>query len=306
MKISVVIVTFNGMKWIENCMKSILESTILPEIIIVDNCSTDNTREFLKNNYSEKIRFIESKENLGFGGANNIGISLALQLNSDYIFLLNQDTVIERDTIEKLLNVSNKNMDFGIISPIHANGNGSSLDISFLYYINHQCADFISDSILDKNLKEVYEVEMINAAAWFMPRTTFEIVGGFDPMFFLYGEDDNFCQRVLFHNLKIGITPVTTIKHDSGNNFKVDFPKGSKNYYNKFLNRIKVRYANVRSEDYKEINKIRRFFLKEAIINLMKLNFNEYLINKMKYKLVDEKSIRLSVFQNRKPGRNYL
>lgn len=306
MKISVVIVTFNAVKWIESCIESILDSTLLPEIIVVDNCSTDNTDGFLRDNYSRKIKFIESKENLGFGKANNLGVSLALQLNSDFVFLLNQDTVIEKDTIEKLFEVSSKNLDFGIISPIHADGNGSLLDMSFLYYINRQGKDLISDSILNKEMKEIYEIEMINAAAWFLPKKTFEIVGGFDPMFFLYGEDDNYCQRVLYHNLKIGITPKTVIKHDSDNNYIVNFPKGSEEYYNKFLNRIRIRFGNVNTEDYKNINKIRRYFIKEAIVSLLKFNLNEYLINKIKYKLIDKKSIKLSVLQNREIGKKYL
>lgn len=305
MKISVVIVTFNGIKWIEDCVNSILESTILPEIIVVDNSSTDNTKHFLKSNYSQKIKLIESKENLGFGRANNLGISLALELDSDFIFLLNQDTVIQKDTVEKLLEVSSKNLEFGIISPIHSDGSGS-LDESFLYYINRQGKDLISDSILNNEMKEIYEVEMINAAAWFMPKKTFEIVGGFDPMFFLYGEDDNFCQRVLYHNLKIGITPKTVIIHDSDNNYTVNFSKGSEKYYNKFLNRIRVQYGNINSEDHRKINKIRRHFFKEAIVNLLKLNFNEYQINKTKYKLIDKKSIELSVLKNKENGKKYL
>lgn len=306
MKISVVIVTFNAIKWIESCIESILNSTLLPEIIVVDNCSRDNTDGFLKGNYSQKIKLIESKENLGFGKANNLGISLALQLNSDFVFLLNQDTVIEKDTIEKLLEVSCNNLDFGIISPIYSDGNGSSLDMSFLYYINRQGKDLISDSILNKEMKEIYQVEMVNAAAWFLPKKTFEIVGGFDPMFFLYGEDDNYCQRILYHRLKIGITPLTKIRHDSDNNYTVNFSKGSEKYYNKFLNRIRIRYGNVNTEDYKDINKIRRYFIKEAIVSLLKFNFNEYLINKIKYKLIDKKSIKLSVLQNREIGKKYL
>lgn len=306
MKISVVIVTFNGMKWIKNCIDSILESTLLPEIIVVDNCSIDGTVDFLKSNYPQKIKLKKSKENLGFGRANNLGVSLALQLNSDFVFLLNQDTIIEKDTVEKLIEVSNNNIDFGIISPIHADGNGSLLDMSFLYYINRQGEKLISDSILNKRLKEIYPIEMINAAAWFLPKNTFEIVGGFDPMFFLYGEDDNFCQRVIYHNLKIGITPKTVIKHDSDNNYTVNFPKGSEKYYNKFLNRIRIKYGNVNSEDYKEINKLRRYFIKEAIVSLLKFNFDEYLINKTKCNLIDKKSIKLSVLQNREVGKKYL
>lgn len=306
MKISVIIVAYNGMKWLEDCLNSILESTLLPEIIVIDNCSTDNTVEFLKNNYSQKIILIESNENLGFGRANNLGISLALQSENDFIFLLNQDTIIENDTIEKLVEVSVKNSDFGIISPIHANGRGDILDMSFLYYINRQGHDLISDSILNRSMKELYEVEMINAAAWLLPKKTLEIVGGFDPMFFLYGEDDNFCQRVLYHKLKIGITPKTFIRHDSDNNFSFSYPVGSDKYFKKFLTRIKVKYGNVNSEDYKDVGKIKMHFLKKAIVSLLKFNFKNYKVNKTKYGLIVKKCIVTSILQNREVGKKYL
>lgn len=306
MKTSIVIVTFNAMKWIDNCLISIFQSTVLPEIIIVDNYSTDNTVKFLKDNYSKKIILIESEENLGFGGANNLGISSALQLESDFIFLLNQDTVVKKDTIEILLEVSSKNIDYGIISPIHADGNSDLLDLSFLYYINRQGQALISDAILNKEMKDVYELEMINAAAWFIPRKTFEIVGGFDPMFFLYGEDDNFCQRVLYHNLKIGITPHTTISHFSDNNYTVEFPESSEKYYHKFLNRVKVKYGNVNTEDYRDIVKLKRHFFKNAVISLLKFNFKKYKVNKTKYNLIDNKSIVTSTLENKKVGKKYL
>lgn len=306
MKISIVIVTYNSIKWIKNCLESILESSLTSEIIIIDNYSTDNTLDFLKENYLEKIRLIESNENIGFGRANNLGISLSLQLNSDFIFLLNQDTVIEKETIERLLEVSIKSPEFGIISPIHQDGRKDSLDMSFLYYITRHGKDFISDSILSKKLKDVYEVEMINAAAWFVPRKTFEIVGGFDPFFFMYGEDDNFCQRVLYHNLKIGITPRAMIKHYSDNNNSFMFTVGSDKYYEKFLNGIKVKYGNVNSDYYKKIDKLRLLFLKKAIFNLLKLDFINYQVYKNKYILIDKKSIVDSLLLNRKMGKKYL
>jgi GT2 family glycosyltransferase len=302
MKIATVIVTYNGMKWIDQCLKSLVGQS---EIIIVDNNSSDNTINFIKDTYPD-IKLFAQNENIGFGKANNIGISHALKNGADFIFLLNQDTVIEKDTVVKLEEVATANPDFGIISPIHSNGDNTSLDLSFLYYINNGCPDFISDSVLDKKKKVIYPIKMVNAAAWFLPKKTFEIVGGFDPLFFLYGEDDNFCQRVLYHNLKIGITPSTVIKHDSGNNYKVDFPKGSKEYYNNFLNRIKVKFADVNSQDFKKINKLKRHFLKEVLLSLVKFKFNEFRINTTKYKLIDKKSLEMSVLQNIQVGKKYL
>ena len=76
MKLFVVIVTYNSMKWIDNCLKSIIHSTIKSNIIIIDNTSSDETVRFIKKKYPQ-ITIIESKTNYGCGKANNSGIMLA-------------------------------------------------------------------------------------------------------------------------------------------------------------------------------------------------------------------------------------
>jgi len=123
MKVYVVIVTFNGMNWIGNCLNSVFHSSIPLKVVIVDNNSRDETVSFIKNNYPE-ITLLEQHKNLGFGAGNNIGISYALKNGVDYVFLLNQDVYIQENTIKKLIEVYNNNKEFGILSPVHSNGSG--------------------------------------------------------------------------------------------------------------------------------------------------------------------------------------
>lgn len=306
MKISVIIVTFNGIKWIENCINSILGSTLLPEIIIVDNCSSDHTVELIKKKNSNYITILEQDENFGFGVANNIGIAYAMKNDADYVFLLNQDVCIEADTIEQLLRVAKENSNLGILSPIHLNGVGNAIDQSFQFYISRPSAEeFISDAIVGHFKKSAYEVDMVNAAAWMVPKLTLEIVGGFDPMFFLYGEDDNYCQRVLYHNLKIGIVPSTKIKHDSDNN-NFEVITGSVKYYEKFLNRIKVQFGNVNTNDFKKIRKIKFYFFKETILSFLRLDFFEAEINWKKFNIIFNLKFKKNVLKNREIFPNYL
>lgn len=303
MKVFTIIVTYNGMKWINQCLKSVINQS---EVVVVDNNSLDDTVNHIKKNFPS-IQVLVQTENLGFGIANNIGMSFALKNEADYVFLLNQDTIIEENTIEKLVNLSQSNPDYGIISPIHLNGNGNYLDKSFLYYINdNYCKNFISDFVLNRSKKNIYNLPMINAAAWLLPKNTLETVGGFDPMFFLYGEDDNYCQRVLFHNLKIGIAPNTSIRHDSGNNFKANFQKGSDRYFNKFLIRVKVKYGNINTDDYKKINSFKLYLLKQSVLRVLKLNFLEAKINWKKNKIILQLQFKDNVMKNRQMGPNYL
>jgi GT2 family glycosyltransferase len=88
---------------------------------VVDNNSADDTVNFIKANYPE-VTLLEQNKNLGFGKANNIGISLAMKNEADYVFLLNQDAWVQPDTIEKLVSAHQREPQFGILSPMHLNG----------------------------------------------------------------------------------------------------------------------------------------------------------------------------------------
>ena len=135
-KIFVIIVTYNGSKWIEKCISSVMNSSYLVKIIAIDNNSDDNSVQLLKQ--FPQVHLIESQENLGFGKANNLGIDLALQKKADYVFLLNQDTWIFENTILNLILAAENNTSFGIISPMHFSGDGVNLDESFKTYYNRK------------------------------------------------------------------------------------------------------------------------------------------------------------------------
>ena len=92
MKVFVIIVTYKGKRWYDRCFGSLRQSTIPLQTIVVDNASNDGTVDYIRENYPE-IYLIESKENLGFGKGNNLGLRYALDHGCDYVFLLNQDAV---------------------------------------------------------------------------------------------------------------------------------------------------------------------------------------------------------------------
>ena len=216
-KATTIIVTYNGLKWIDKCLTSLLLSDYKVKIIVIDNLSTDGTPEYISKNFSH-VHLIKSKENVGFGKANNIGIIKACQDGSDYFFLLNQDAWVENDTIRKLVTHLHKSPEYGLISPMHLNGEGTALDYNFSNYISPwACKNLYSDIFLNNIKDEIYEIQFVNAAAWLISKECIEKVGGFSPVFFQYGEDDNYIHRVLYHGFKIGIYPLTRIFHDREN-----------------------------------------------------------------------------------------
>lgn len=216
LKVFVVVVTYNGWQWYERCFSSLVGSTFPVQTIVVDNASNDGTLDYVRNNYSDFV-LIGLDKNLGFGQANNLGLRYAIEHGCDYVFLLNQDAWIEPDTVSQLIKVSMSHTEYGILSPIHLNVEKTAVEKLLLKrLVDHHTTDSrLFEDMLFHRLNDVYDTKYVNAAAWFLPRKTIETIGGFDPVFFHYGEDDNYINRVQYHNMKIGICPNITIVHDN-------------------------------------------------------------------------------------------
>ena len=171
MNIHTIIITYNGIKWIKKNIQALINSSIKTNIIIIDNGSKDGTQNVVKN--FKDVQFIQSEENLGFGKANNLGIELALEQGADYVFLINQDAWIKKNTLSELLKVAEIDKSFGIISPLHMNGSGSGLDKLFSHCVapsvHHLNNYYFSDLVINQ-VKDFYQVPFINAAAWFLPK----------------------------------------------------------------------------------------------------------------------------------------
>ena len=202
-KIFVIIVTYNGARWIDKNIPSLLRSAYPLHIIVVDNKSTDNTLELLYR--YQGIDVVASQTNLGFGKANNIGMQRALDLGGDYLFLLNQDAWIFDVTIGSLVSKMRQYPELGLLSPLHFSADVADLDQSFATYYSRKTQQ------LDKS---VAVVPFVNAAAWMISRKCIEKVGFFEPLFGHYGEDRNYCDRVNYHNFLIGIDADAMIVHD--------------------------------------------------------------------------------------------
>lgn len=230
----VIIVTYKGQRWYDQCFSSLRQSTVPVQTIVVDNASNDGTVEYIKKHYPE-IHLIESKENLGFGSANNIAMRYALDNGCDYVFLLNQDAWVEPDTFEKLIEIHHRHPEYGLLGPVQVNAEKTMvLDGVIRCLINPDNVNVtvFSDLMIGK-VDEVYPVAEISAAAWLLPRLTLETIGGFDPVFLHYGEDWNYLSRVLYHKMKVGLTPHLKVVHDC--KVHVDRPEGYTMEFDKWL-----------------------------------------------------------------------
>jgi len=250
--VSVVIVNYNTMQMTNECIESVLNFTksISIEIILVDNASTDGSKKFYLND--NRIKYIYSNENLGFGKANNIGIEVAF---GKYVFLLNSDTILLDDVIKKLFDFAEKNVDnnIGALGTCLISKDKKEA-LSFGQFVSSKriyrrllenlrlCrGNFEIDTYSRLDIQGYAEVDFISGADLFVPKRVFNQIKSFDPDFFMYYEETELQKRMDKVGLKRYIINVRDIIHLEGGSFGHSLPfrrkmmmtKGMKLYINK-------------------------------------------------------------------------
>lgn len=266
--------------WIQKCLDSLIASSIKTEIIVIDNGSADETVDFIQKNYPQ-VDVIEAKENLGFAKANNRGIRKAYDSGADYFFLLNQDARVETNTIEKLIEVFEQKPHAGIVSPIHLNGDKTKLDYGFSCCVAPRITPHFISDVYCNCLQNVYETKLVYAAAWLLNRNCIETVGGFDTLvFYHYGEDDNYCHRVLYHQFKLYIATTASICHDTIT-FKKEYTEEDKQL-REYIRKC-VYYADIQKDDA-VIFEFKKSSIKSILKNLVHLRLNTLLTQRIEDK----------------------
>ncbi len=246
-KIGIVILNWNGKEDTLACLKSMREfpiSNFQFPIFVVDNGSTDGSATALRNfqfpisNF--QFHLIENKKNLGFSEGNNVGIKAALKVGSDFVMLLNNDTVLEKNLIVQLITTAEggvplrgktaiKPEEIGIISPkiyfakgfeFHKDRYKKTEQGKVIWYVggmvswnnvlaSHRGVDEVDNGQYDK----VVETDFATGACMFIKREVFQKIGFLDKNYFLYWEDADFCQRAKRAGFKILYAPSAYLWH---------------------------------------------------------------------------------------------
>ena len=201
-RVLTIVVTYNAMPWLQKCFSSLEASSHPCDALVVDNGSTDGTVAALREQFPW-VEVIEPGENLGFGAANNLGFRRAIEQGYDYVYLLNQDAWLQKDTLALLLDAAK---DFcGLLSPMQMNAAGE-MDAGFA----RKCARYIYADVDS----QVVEVPFVMAAHWLLPVEVIKTVGGFSPAFKQYGEDDNYIDRLHYFDYEAAVVPAAKAVHD--------------------------------------------------------------------------------------------
>jgi len=226
MDVSIIFVNYNTVALLIDAIDSVLNKTqgISFEIIVVDNASSDNSQQLLTEKFNKKIQYIPLPENIGFGRANNEGMKIAQGRN---VFLLNPDTILENNAIKLLSDYLDANPEVGVAGGNLYNEDGSPQpSFSFIYpSIGFELSNlfhvlFLYNRETFNHTVEPMFVKRIVGAAMMIRKTVIDKVGGFDPDFFMYAEEDEWCHRISKAGYKIVNIPEPHITHLDGRSFQ--------------------------------------------------------------------------------------
>ena len=215
-EVSIVVLNWNGKKFLKNCLDSLAQLTYSRvEIIVVDNNSKDGSQEFVRTNYQNAI-LIENKENYGFAKGNNIGFEAS---TGDYVLILNNDTIVTPNFLEPLIKDFEDDPEIACLQPqirLFENkqlldGVGAFLTLTgFLYHFG-----YLKDRMLSKYNKKI-KIFSAKGACMLLRRKAIEKVGLFDEDFFIFFEETDLCFRLWLAGYSVVYEPESVIYHLGG------------------------------------------------------------------------------------------
>lgn len=255
MQLSVIIVNYNVCYFLEQCLRSVLRASrdISVEIMVVDNGSVDESRNFLPERFPE-VRFIWTESNLGFGKANNLALQ---QAKGEFILLLNPDTLVPENALATCLAFLELHPEAGAVGMRMFDGRGRYLPESRRGLPDGWTAFFKLSGLTSlfphhKRIARYYlghvsseaiqEVEVLAGAFMMLRRKVYEKAGGFDEAFFMYGEDIDLSYRILKAGYKNYYLPSPGIIHFKGESTTKDL-RYTRHFYEAMLIFVRKHYG---------------------------------------------------------------
>lgn len=206
--VSIIVLNWNGKDYTKQCIESIAKHTARKkyELIVVDNGSNDGSIEILEKMKNKKLvdTVILNSANIGFSGANNQGMKIA---KGEYIFLLNNDTLLEKNWLEKMVAIAESHPKIGVVGPNLPPKKASKIVFG---------GGFIDDSGIARHSynKQEHDAEQVGGGAFLIKRALFDKIGfldnGFNPIYF---EESDYCARTLKAGYRIVFSPKISIIH---------------------------------------------------------------------------------------------
>lgn len=228
LELSVTICSWNTREDLRACLASLqaVRDEARFEVIVVDNASHDDSPDMVENDFPW-VRLMRMSENLGFTKGHNAAMAAR---SAGPVFLLNSDTIVHAGALRTMLDYAREHPEVGIVGPKLLNSDGS-LQYSCRRFPNPVAAIFRNTPIgrlfpnnrftreylmTDWNHDEVREVDWVSGAAFYVSKDAVDRVGVFDPDFYMYCEDVDWCYRIWQAGLKVVYLPQAAITHAIG------------------------------------------------------------------------------------------
>lgn len=225
--VSIVIVNFNTAEATAACVATLQDEPIDAEVVVVDNGSVDGSVELLRERFPDAV-VVEAGANLGFAGGVNLGVSVA---TGDRILLLNPDTLVRRGSLAALLAFAERHPEYRVYGgrTLRPDGRldpsscwGEPTWWSLVCFATGLSTVFRGSRVFDPESlgrwqrDTVREVPVITGCLLLISRADWELLGGMDERFFLYGEDADFSRRARRAGMRPVIVPDAVIVHEVG------------------------------------------------------------------------------------------
>lgn len=240
--VSLIILNWNGKKWLKQGLPTVRKVKYPnKEIIVVNNGSTDDSAEFVKKNFPE-VKIVEIKQNRGYAGANNIGVKSA---KGKYVLLLNNDTKLTPDFLDKLVDDLENDNSIGIVQPqIRSLIKPKLLDsvcsyLTFTGYMYHY--GYMKPWKEKKYQKQLFAYS-IKGACFMIRKIEYLRLGGLDEDFVCYVEETDLCHRMWLSGKKVLYEPESIMYHWGGGDMQVMTKNETtmlRSFRNRFLSYIK-------------------------------------------------------------------
>lgn len=234
MKVTIIVLNWNGEKYITPCLRSLRRLAVRPhqvEVVVVDNASTDHSVRLIKKKFP-KLKLIQTGENLGYAGGNNVGLQYALDRDSDFIWIVNPDVQVHPQSLLALLGAASTHSDGGIFGSkcyfakgfeFHKSRYTPSQLGQVIWYAggNIDWANLITRHVGINEVdigqyNQVKKTDFVTGTSFFIRREVLDKVGLIDPKYFLYYEETDLCLRAARQGWKLYYVPDSTVWHRVG------------------------------------------------------------------------------------------
>lgn len=254
--LSIIIVSWNVSRLLYDCLQSVVENKgeLAVEVIVVDSASSDDTPQMVAREFPW-VKLIACDENVGFPKGNNVGMAEA---NGRFVLLLNPDTQIIGDALQKMVTYLESHSEIGLVGPKLLNGDGSIQSsrrrfptVGTAFFESTWLQSLAPKSIMqryyvqDMDDDETAQVDWVVGACMLTRQEIVQGVGGMDEAYFMYSEELDWCRRIKQAGWDIVYLPTAQVIHHYGQSSEqavthrhINFNRAKLRYFRKYHGRV--------------------------------------------------------------------